>query len=57
MIALTIPFDTTKVYVIAAFRDAIAGAIPQIPELLNDEDGSFRPASAILICQLAGKSK
>ena len=57
MIALTIPFGTTKVYVIAAFRDAIAGAIPQIPELLNDEDGSFRPASAILICQLAGKSK
>ena len=51
------PFDTTEVYFIAATHSTIKGAIPQILELLNDEDGSFRSASAIVIGNLVEHGK
>ena len=57
MIMFTMPFDTIKVYFIAAFRDAIADAVSEILEFLHDEDGSSRSASAMVIANLAEHGK
>ena len=57
MIVLTILFCGIEVHFTDAYQDAIAGAVPQIVELLKSMDEDVRSAGAKIIGNLTENRK